>query len=141
MKFIKYSLLISCIFFNATAFAASQIAIITHPDNAQNALSAKGLKAIFSMRLQTWKNKTPIKVFVLKDNHDLHTQFSKEYIGVFPHQLRKAWDRLVFSGTGQAPIEVNSEEEMLTQVKNTPGAIGYLTTDKVDDSVKTIQLN
>ena len=37
-----------------------------------------------------------------------------------------AWDRLVFSGTGQAPDTVTSTEEMLARVASTPGAIGYL---------------
>ena len=44
---------------------------------------------------------------------------------MFSHRLRKTWDRLVFTGTGQAPIEVNTIEEMRSRVMNTPGAIGY----------------
>jgi len=51
--------------------------------------------------------------------------FCKNALGIFSHRLRKTWDRLVFTGTGQAPIEVNSIEEMRSKVMNTPGAIGY----------------
>jgi len=129
-----------CILFSTITDASPNIQVITNPENHQQNLTFQSLRAIFSMRWKTWENGTPIQVFVLKDNHELHANFTKQFIGVFPHQLRKAWDRLVFSGTGQAPVEVNSLEEMLVKINSTPGAIGYITTDKVDESVKTILL-
>jgi hypothetical protein len=46
--------------------------------------------------------------------------------------MRSAWDRLVYSGTGQAPLEVSSEEEMRAKIASTPGAIGYLKTVSID---------
>ena len=70
----------------------------------------------------------------------LHQQFSKGILNVFPYQLRSAWDRLVFSGIGQAPVKVSSIEEMLDKVANTPGAIGYLWRTNVDDSVNVLQV-
>ena len=66
--------------------------------------------------------------------------FSKEKLNVFPYQLRAAWDRLVFSGTGQAPNTVSSSEEMLAKVASTPGAIGYLTKSRMDSSVDVLQI-
>ncbi len=137
MKFIS---VIMCLIFSGIAEASSSIQIITHSENKQQTVSHQGLKAIFSMRWRTWEDGTPIHVFVLSDNNKLHVNFTKKYIGVFPHQLRKAWDRLVFSGTGQAPIQVGSLEEMLNKIHNTPGSIGYITTEKINESVKTIVL-
>jgi hypothetical protein len=67
------------------------------------------------MRLKTWSDGTKIRVFVLSDEDQLHQIVSKEKLNVFPYQLRSTWDRLVFSGTGQAPIKVNSSEEMLAK--------------------------
>ena len=93
------------------------------PDDRQT------LRAIFSMRLRQWPDGTPITVFVLPTANPVHVGFCKEVLGVFPHQLQRAWDRLVYSGTGQAPVEVDSLEEMRQRVKQTPGAIGYLKKD------------
>jgi hypothetical protein len=59
---------------------------------------------------------------------------------MFPHQLRWAWDRQVFSGTGRAPIMVNTEEEMRQRIASTPGAIGYLRRSQVDGSVHELLL-
>jgi len=91
---------------------------------AQN-LSPETVREIFFMRLSSWSDGSSIHVFVLPDNHPLHIRFAKEILGVYPFQLRSAWDRLVYSGTGVAPTTVESVEEMVKRVESTPGGIGY----------------
>jgi hypothetical protein len=91
-------------------------------------LTTEMVREIFFMRLSSWPDGSPIHVFVLPDNHPLHIRFAKEILGVYPFQLRSAWDRLVFSGTGVSPTTVESEEEMRARIESTPGSIGY--TDK-----------
>ena len=83
-------------------------------------------RAIFTMRQRFWPNGKKIEVFVLIDNHPLHKIFTKKNLNMFPHQLRRVWDRMVFSGTGQAPMILKTEEEMLDKISSTPNAIGYL---------------
>ncbi|MGH8487535.1 MAG: hypothetical protein ACREXS_01330 [Gammaproteobacteria bacterium] len=123
------------------------------------AIARNTLSAIFSMRLRAWEDGTPIRVYVLPDNHAVHGFFCKQILGVFPHQYRAAWDRLVYSGTGQAPLEVESEEEMRARLAGTrgeapvivgneaemrarlagtAGAIGYLTRKMIDESIAVL---
>lgn len=89
-------------------------------------LSKETIREIFFMRLNAWPDGSPIRVFVLPDNDPMHIQFSKEVLGVFPFQLRSAWDRLVYSGTGVAPTTVETQEEMKNRIQSTPGGIGYI---------------
>lgn len=89
-------------------------------------LSNEALREVFFMRLTTWPNGTPIHVLVLPENHPLHIRFAKEVLGVYPFQLRSAWDRLVYSGTGLAPTVVENEEDMRRRLETTPGSIGYI---------------
>ncbi|MDY6853712.1 MAG: substrate-binding domain-containing protein [Thermodesulfobacteriota bacterium] len=110
--------------------------IIVNSGVEKNAISKNTLCAIFGMRLRTWSDGTPIKVFVLSDLNATHKKFCKRKLNVFPHQLRWNWDRLVFSGIGQAPIEVESEEEMQERIASTPGAIGYLEVPIYDEYTK-----
>ena len=84
------------------------------------------VRAIFAMRKTIWPDGTKIKVFVLPDNASKHRLFTKSRLHMFPHQFRRIWDRLTFSGAGQAPVEVESFEEMFDRLSNTPGSIGYL---------------
>ncbi|MGH8592045.1 MAG: hypothetical protein ACREXX_22850 [Gammaproteobacteria bacterium] len=125
------------------------------------AIARNTLSAIFGMRLRAWEDGSPIRVYVLPDNHAAHVMFCKQILGLFPHQYRTAWDRLVYSGTGQAPIEVASEEEMRTRVAGarsdtlivvdteeemrtkvagTSGALGYLSRKMIDESVTALPI-
>lgn len=122
------------------AWAAEPYEIVTNPSVNEKTLSKSSLRAIFGMRLHTWPDGTAIKVFVMPDDAPLHAVFSKEKLNAFPYQLRSAWDRLVFSGTGQAPDTVTSPEEMLARIANTPGAIGYLIKSKTDGRVNVLEI-
>ena len=124
----------------SVAAAADDPVIIVNTGVEEQAIPLVTVRTIFSMRLSHWRSGTPIRVFILPDDHPVHVRFSKQILGMYPYQLRWAWDRLVFSGTGQAPILVSSEEEMKRRVANTPGAIGYLTGSKTDEMVKVTSI-
>ena len=113
--------------------------VVMHPGTQITpALGQTTLRAIFGMHLRSWEDGTPIKVFVLPSESPVHSTFCKKILNVYPHQLQSSWDRLVFSGTGQAPVEVESEEQMHRKIASTPGAIGYLNRTLVDGAVQTI---
>ncbi len=137
-----FCILLMSFFFAATkeVTAEGNYRIVAHPSVNESSISKNYLRAIFSMRLRTWQNGLIIKVFVLPDDHSLHHKFSKEQLNLFPYQLRQSWDRLVFSGTGQAPTTVSSSEEMQNRIKNTPGAIGYLETTYINGEIHVLQI-
>ena len=115
---------------------------VVNSDTAQFSISKNGLSAIFKMRLLKWQDGTgkPITVYVLPDDTPLHKRFSKEILNVFPHQMRRAWNKLVFSGSGQAPIEVKNVAEMIEKVASTPGAIGYLNAGDIPDDIRILDI-
>ncbi|PTQ95412.1 hypothetical protein C8R30_1142 [Nitrosomonas nitrosa] len=123
-----------------SAETSQSVETIIHPAVNIHHISRNSLRGIFGMRQRAWPNGLPIRVFVLPDDAQLHNQFAKEKLNIFPYQLRSAWDRLIFSGTGQAPFLVNSEEEMRARVASTPGAIGYLKRVNIDDSVQILHI-
>jgi len=96
------------------------------------------VRSIFSMRMTSWPDGMPIQVFVLGDKTPLHSEFSKKILGVFPHQLRRAWNRQIYAGIGQAPAKLESEEEMLDKIATTPGAIGYISEDMINEQIRKI---
>jgi hypothetical protein len=91
-----------------------------------NTLSREAIREIFFARRRVWPNGVLIRVFVLPDNHPLHARFAKDVLGVYPFQLRSAWDRLLYSGTGVPPTQVETPEEMRDRLQSTLGSIGYL---------------
>lgn len=114
------------------------VEVIAHPSVDLSSLSRSQVRSIFSMRTHSWPDGSPIRVYVLPDNNELHKQFSKRLLTVFPYKLRRIWDRNLFSGTGQIPTTVNDEAEMMRAISTTKGAIGY--TNKGDVNVHTIEI-
>lgn len=118
---------------------AEPVAIV-HPGEAHTVLERKTLRAAFGMTLQAWPDGQPLTVFVFRDDDMLHQQFCRKVLGVLPYTLRRNWDRLLFSGAAQAPIAVDSPQEMLRRVASTPGAIGYIEKEWTNESVSIVQI-
>lgn len=116
------------------------VVLVCHPDNPINSLSKTELRAIYSMHLQEWKSGRSIKVYVLPDRSEIHQRFTKNNLGFFAYQLRRNWDRQVFSGTGEAPKEIATALQMKAQIATTKDSIGYLPVKLIDKSVKVLEV-
>lgn len=114
--------------------------LIAHPAVDVRALSLNTIRLIFSMQLARWADGAPVRVFVLPDDSPLHRAFAKRLLRLYPRQLRRVWDRQLYSGTGQVPETVANEAEMRQRVAETPGAIGYLSSEMIDDSVLVLSV-
>jgi ABC-type phosphate transport system substrate-binding protein len=113
--------------------------VVSHAQVQQ--LNQKSLRAIFSMRLQNWQDGSKVQVFVLPDGDATHRQFVREILRMYPHQLRRSWDRAIYSGMGEAPEMVENEKEMTERLLSNPGAIGYLSEDPRDERLHTVAIN
>jgi hypothetical protein len=117
---------------------AGEIIVNRHVE--QQAVSRSFARLIFTMRVLRWRDGKKIRVFVLPDRHPAHQEFSKRSLDLYPRQLRRVWDRHLFSGSGAVPTQVETVEEMLERVATTPGAVGYLPTGSGNDSVRIIDV-
>jgi hypothetical protein len=115
--------------------------MIAHQTTGAPTMTRNEARLLFSMRLPSWPNGTRITVFVLPDDNPLHREFATNRLGLYPYQLRHVWDRQVFSGTGQAPVIVTSEQELIDRVLGTPGAIGYVRVVPNDDRIHAINIH
>jgi ABC-type phosphate transport system substrate-binding protein len=101
--------------------------------------SAGDARAIFTMQKRFWSNHRQIKVYTLSDSNPLHKDFVKNNLNMLPHQIRRVWDRMTFSGTGTAPIELDSEQEMIDKISTTPDSIGYLNSRPDDENIRSFK--
>ena len=115
--------LVACSFLAGRSHAA---VLVVHDSVPVETMSVQELRTIYTMGFSYWKDGTAIQVFVLPQRSNLHQSFCKTLLRAFPHQLQAAWDRIVYSGMGKAPIEVESEQDMIERIRRTPGAIGYV---------------
>lgn len=113
---------------------------VSNPSVGMDAVTLNTARLVFSRQLARWPNGEPARVFVLPDNHPLHREFTKDALSLYPRQLRRVWDRQVYTGTGQAPETVANEQEMLYRISTTPGAVGYLPSEMINDTVQTLTI-
>lgn len=114
--------------------------VITHKALNSSEVNLNELRSIFSLRARKWPDGTPITVFVLRDQNQVHRDFLLITLKMLPHQLRRQWDRYIYSGIGQGPVVVESQEEMLSKVQSTPGAIGYIEGGVPDGQVHKLSI-
>jgi hypothetical protein len=133
-------LLLFCYLLTVCVCQASDETLITHPSVGLDSLTQNEARLYMTMRLTQWPNGRRVQVFVLSDNHPLHQGVAKGILGLYPYQLRRAWDRQLFSGTGPAPITVATEAELIERVGSTPGALGYASARVLDARVRILEV-
>lgn len=122
------------------AIPAQGITVITNASVDRSELQLTELRAIFTMKKRLWSDGQPVQVYVLTPEQDSHREFCKQVLGVFPRQLQSIWHRLVYSGTGEAPIELNNEQEMLEVIASTKGAIGYIQQEQDHEQITILNI-
>jgi len=106
--------------------------VIHHPSLINEDYSRDSLVRIYAMQKKIWFDGTPVKVFILPKDSNTHKEFVVKYLKMQPYQLSRLWHRFLFSGTGSIPNEITSVTEMVSTIKKTPGAIGYIDSRFID---------
>lgn len=120
---------------------APNVHVIANVSVALDELSTSQVRRIFSMRQTFWPDQQAIVVYVLNKEHVIHQSFSKHVLGMFPYQLERTWNKLVYSGLGNKPIIVSSEQEMLEEIRQQPGSIGYVTNSVIGEGIKLVAVD
>lgn len=114
--------------------------LLVNTATTDNNISRNKARLYFSQRLTRWPDGTLITLVVLPDNNPLHVNFSKTILGLYPYQLRRVWDRQLFTGTGQAPITVENEQEARKIIEMTPGSLSYVPGDNKNQKIRQIEV-
>lgn len=112
---------------------------IAHPGLTGITLSRSDMGDILHGRRTTWPNGSRIVLITLDDAASpATTAVLKEYARKSPAQFLAYWKRQVFTGKGSLPRQARDEDELLRLVAMTPGALSFITSDKVSDAVATV---
>lgn len=113
------------------------VAVIVHPDTPVEQLPQEDLLRVYLMEQTYWSDGTPIQLHDLRGKNDAKTVFYDE-LGRQPRDLKRSWMRLILAGEASSPTTVATPAAMLRGVAETPGAIGYLPADQVDERVVVV---
>ncbi|GIX37724.1 MAG: hypothetical protein KatS3mg127_0963 [Silanimonas sp.] len=121
----------------ALAFALPAHAgkVVVAANSSQGPLDKAAVQAIFLGRTPTVGGQPAVIVF---QKGPVRAQFEDGVLGRSGAQLTSHWSRLVFTGRAKQPEEVADDAAVKAKVAATPGAIGYISADAVDSSVKVV---
>lgn len=118
---------------------AGDVMFIGNPSVPASELSSNDIKNIFLGSKITWSDGSEV-IFVIQKKSTCHKLFLEKYIGKTPGQFSDYWRKLIFTGKGLAPLEKDSDQEIIKFVSQTEGAIGYVSPDSGRDNVKIISV-
>lgn len=126
-------------FLLVTGAALSEPVVIIHPNNS-NALDAKAIIRIFLGKEKKFPDGS--ETIPVNQNPDSQTRqdFDKNILGRSTTQVVASWSKLVFTGKGIPPKELDNDTEVINLVSTNPSVIGYVDRASVTNSVKIVEL-
>lgn len=91
-------------------------------------LTETELKEIFLGNKSIWDNNNPVTVVLTSSDSEGFAKVAGWALEAGAFEFQKHWLSIVFQGRANAPVFLNSEEEVLTYIRGHKGAIGLLYT-------------
>ena len=135
MKFYKYLIAAFMLLIGSQAFA--QVAVIANKSVPEKAIKIDKVDNIYTLKAKTWSDgKAIVPVTLKSDNSETQKFFGA--IGKSFLEIKKVWMKAQLTGEGNPPEGVSSDDDVINKVASTPGAIGFISADKVNGKVKVL---
>ena len=111
--------------------------VIVHPSN-HDKIDRELVAKIFLGKTKAFPTKGAAVPISLKGDLDVRDMFYDKVLDKNPSQFNSYWSRMVFSGSGMPPKEVESTDVMLQLIRTNPNMIGFINADKVTPDVRVV---
>lgn len=121
-------------------FSLAEVVVVVHPSNGAS-LDKKSVQRIFlgkEKKFSDGKEALPINQVTTSAARG---SFDSDTLERSSTQIAAYWSKLVFTGKGIPPKELDDDAAVLAIVADNPNAIGYVDSASVSDAVKVISLN
>ena len=140
MKILKCKpmfLLLVSVLFTLPAVGIADIAMIASTDSALASVAKNEVKLVYLGKRSKISGVKVIPVS-LPDDNPVTKSFLKSVVSKTGKQYKAYWARIVFTGKGAPPPKLDSPEDLKAWVMKNPGAIGFIDSKDVTDTVKVI---
>lgn len=100
--------------------------VVVHPDNPATSITRAELSAIYMKRTRSWRDGREIVPVDQPAGSPVRERFSRAVHGKNVAYVTRYWQRLIFSGRGIPPRQLQNDAAVLELVKNNRDAIGYV---------------
>lgn len=133
MKQILIGLMLS--FLSLSSYAG--VKVIVNATNGSN-FDADTITKIFLGKKKSFSNGDRAIMLTLPDKNPTTGEFNTAVLGKDSSQLKSYWSKLVFTGKGTPPEQVESEAAMLDLVSKNPNIIGFVSSQADTSNVKVV---
>lgn len=134
--FVLTTILVALCYATATP---AEVAVIANKSVPTDTISQREVLDIYTGEIRQWKNGEPIVAHDLTEEGEVRETFY-EFLGRKSSRVKSIWVKNLLMGEGSPPESAKTEQEVLTMVAKTPGAIGFVRSDMADDSVKVLAI-
>jgi ABC-type phosphate transport system substrate-binding protein len=114
--------------------------VIVHPSSAVQALSRRELADLFLKKTTTWPGGGAVHPVEPPEDGEVRDRFATHALGKSPGALKTYWNKLIFAGREVPPVEKRSDDEVVSYVRTTPGAVGYVSPATAVAGVKVVKV-
>lgn len=115
----------------------AEVVVIVHPSN-DSTIDDDTIKKIFMGKTKKFSNGQIALPMNSAKGSATREEFSERAIGRSSSQINAHWSKLVFTGKGSMPKELDSDAEVISTIAANQGAIGYVSPDAVTGNVKVV---
>ena len=113
--------------------------VVVHRSNPNESITRAKLSAIYMKRTRSWGDGREIVPVDQPASSPVRERFSRSIHGKNVAYVTRYWQRLIFSGRGIPPRQLQNDAAVLELVKNSREAIGYIDRDTpLGDGVKVL---
>ena len=134
------SLWLLSVLFLITHSAMAELVVIVHPSNG-DAINAKNVQRIFLGKEKKFPGGVKASPINQVSSAAARDQFDSNILGRSTTQVSAYWSKLVFTGKGIPPKEVDNDAAVVAAVAADASAIGYVDSSAVTGDVKALSIN
>jgi ABC-type phosphate transport system substrate-binding protein len=115
----------------------AEVAIIVHPSNASS-FDQETIKKIFLGKTKSFSNGRSAILISASSGDPATDEFNTKVIGKSSSQVKAYWSKILFTGKGTPPQEMDSAGDIISAVSSNPDAIGYVDASAATEAVKVV---
>jgi len=117
--------------------SAGEFVVIVNKGNTAT-IDKEAVAKIYKGDMKSWADGAAVAPVDLPDDNPIRASFCTEIIGKTLSNMKALWAQNVFSGKSVPPKQLPSDDEVKKFVSSNKGAIGYITSASLDNSVKAV---
>jgi ABC-type phosphate transport system substrate-binding protein len=136
---MRWLILILLMFFcSASTGLASEILIIVNQENQISSLDRKQIIDLYMGRYQNFPNGEAAFPLDQPPVSKIRALFYKELVNKSVAQMNAYWAKILFTGRASPPRVMPDSAAVIKAVQQNKGAIGYINSANLNDSVKVV---